>query len=1046
MGTGAVREGPGRVTWGGLIRYYAAAAARSAADTGFRFLVEEEGSRFLFWSGPDPLFGISGGEAGPSPAGVAGEMETLARLAELAGESLCFGFPLVIDGEGRFLPLLWLPVRQSQSRDGKPLAGRWVGGSWEFNLALLGGSEAPAVWDLVGSVRRTLEPGVEPGPASAAAFAAAVTVLASQIGLEIREPIRPGRWSAPVTRRAERPAAGVYNQALLFRAFAPDLPLWLWREWERLAEREPPRSWARALSPGLEAGADRNGDGDGLAEDRATPLQLLFHAFTPGEREALAKGLSDAEACGSAALHFPQGDGEIEAAFHLLINAWRAGRKVLVVAPTAREIEPLVQLLRAVYPGPFFGWWSDTKGNRATVATIRWMVRSRSSTRPKSTKNSLQEGNRGHREELEKAWQGVRQAEDAVSRATSAGERAVAIRRELDRAARSLAPALEELARRIAGGKGDGTGRPAGSWARLAEQVGELVAEGERIAGGRWRWTERLWPWRRTERLTGRLELRLRALLNGAGLNSGDWLLISEPHAPAALLQSLRQVENALRYAELQVQYLQWKEAAGEGPWEAPSSLPHRLDEALAALTGVSTRLVQEQREAEVGAWSAEMVARLELWIRLEAEIRASRPGSAAAAELERVLAELFPGVLEALPVWFFPIREASFPLPDRPDLFDLALILRAERIPLAVALPFACRARSTLVLGDASEEAMRLAEEKQFAPEARALEQDAAATQGLWGLDYLRHAWPVSALRWLKEGDSLLHIARAPVLRRPCRRVGQLANRLFHGATLHPVGGPGGAVAWVEARGQVIVPETGSAFNLEEAEAVVAAVRERLAATGGQPARVAIVTPFRRQKELLMRKLLAALPSLPGDDPGGPLVRVLLPPEALHGTEEWPTVIFSPVISRGAPEAALCYLEEHPEFLYAAIARAREEFVVVGDPEMVASLGGTWDDLARLLSRAEGLRAETESMLARSGSALPARPDLAPAEVAATAEAETVEEGPYPAGREGLFTLYRELLLRRSGWRGRRTLAGIRVEDETEAAPAGARPSAESV
>lgn len=1078
-----------------LIRYYAmAAASESASETGFRFHREEEGSRFIFYAGVDPLFGSGENERGkwrslpvrdwpvhPGEPGGPGDSESgelsrwLKRTARLAAETVYYGYPLVVCAGGEFLPVLFAAW---------PVSGEEL----QINPALIpaDAQRRRLIWRKLMVLRGVLAEGSEPGPRRVEAFQAALASLVEELELgpgpwpgEGRVPgaLQEGALPAAVEGKARAvaqaeaeaassgeaaraaaelkaeselgactlpraaaraaakarpeaqvkadvnagaggPAPAVYDCAILFRGPSPRLPLWLWEDWEYLLERPAVLGelWAEGEGQDSSRAQDRveepamnlDETADGTSQDgeppqpdgaSATHLPLLLSPFSPAERERMGRVLRmAARRRGWVYLDVPAGDHLQEYLFHLILNGWYAGQRVLVLVPGETEAREIHHRFATITSLPTVAIWGGAVERQRVFADLQWVLRCRRPLAPPPAERFAL----GCEGQLGAAWQELRQCEEMVQRAAEAGKNLAALEKELKETAAALPSSLLTLAERE-------VQRAAGEFGALVKEVEGLLLEAERVAAGRWYWWERLWPRRRRHRVLSQLEWQVRSLLHRAGLNSGDWFVAPLSDDAEEMVKRLRLLRAAFKYAELFGRYQQLKLEAGAGEWDSPQALPRLLAASWAKLAQAAREAARARREYELDSLPDAVVDRLELLPRLQAELAAAA-GSMAGQELDRAWNESLAAILPALPVWILPQADALEPLPPLPALFDLLVVGGAEGIPLAAVLPLAARASSVVLVGDARSEAEALGERVYSRTGSPEVHQQLASSCGLLGLDWVLYGWPVSSMRWQRQQQSAEkpHAPAEGFLRHRAFPLGTLLNRLYFGGNLLPAGPPVGAwgertgasaFRWEVVRGQLHSPASGSAYNLDEAEAILRLLSgwleklgRKAAGEGAAPGvmTVAVVTPFSRQRDLLLHKLAALLPD--GYEEIADICVLHL--DALSG-RCFDVVLASLVLSADSPTVHRAYLARHPEFVYGLLTAARQSLIVVGDPAAVVSLGGIWSELVS-----------------------------APAATSAPDESFSfIVDGPYPPGSRAIELAYQELFLMQNGWRGQRRI-----------------------
>ncbi len=307
----------------------------------------------------------------------------------------------------------------------------------------------------------------------------------------------------------------------------------------------------------------------------------------------------------------------------------------------------------------------------------------------------------------------------------------------------------------------------------------------------------------------------------------------------------------------------------------------------------------------------------------------------------------LFPQVLRAFPAWAVTNLSVRRAIPMLPGAFDLAIIDEAAQCDVPSALPILARARRAVVIGDPHQ----LAHVSTLSPQAEA---EAAQGSGLGGdvaeaWSYRRRSLYDVAIRALPAGEEPLFLEEHY---RSHGDIIGLANRLFYRGRLvvrtdprtlvRPAGasaalaelGIDRAIRWVQVTGRAVRPAGGSAYNRDEAVGVAELVRE-LVAADWQPCRptVGVVTPFRKQRDLIHRLLVDSLPATVLD-----AHRVSV--DTAHGFQgdERDVMVFSPVVSKDCPASTLRFLQETPNLLNVAMTRARSLLFIVGDREACRS------------------------------------------------------------------------------------------------------------
>jgi superfamily I DNA and/or RNA helicase/very-short-patch-repair endonuclease len=291
----------------------------------------------------------------------------------------------------------------------------------------------------------------------------------------------------------------------------------------------------------------------------------------------------------------------------------------------------------------------------------------------------------------------------------------------------------------------------------------------------------------------------------------------------------------------------------------------------------------------------------------------------------------LFPQVASSLPCWAVTALSARGGLPFTPGLFDLVVIDEASQCDIASVLPLLFRAKRAVIIGDPQQ--LRHIS-KITAKQERVLLEKHELVRGRANWAYASNSL-FDLAAGIAGGQDIIqlrdhHRSHAAIIGfsnkefyegrlRVATRYDRL-RRLRSGRTLEP------AVRWLDVSGEVRRPASGGATNEAEAAAVVSELR-RLAVRGYQGT-VGVVSPFLAQA-LRIRDLVS------GDsDLASRLYRSEFLASTVHSFQgdERDIIIFSPTISKRAPDGALLFLKRNPNLFNVAITRARAVLIVVGD------------------------------------------------------------------------------------------------------------------
>ena len=345
--------------------------------------------------------------------------------------------------------------------------------------------------------------------------------------------------------------------------------------------------------------------------------------------------------------------------------------------------------------------------------------------------------------------------------------------------------------------------------------------------------------------------------------------------------------------------------------------------------------------------------------IKMVIDTRGGRP----TASIWRQYYSLKEKVSHLLPCWAVTSLSTRGRLPFSAGYYDLVVFDEASQCDIASALPLLYRAKSAVIIGDP----------QQLTHISRIQKQ-----QDQQLLD--RFDLVADFVHWAYSSNSLYEMARAYAssedivdLRdhhRSHADIINFSNKNFYDGRLrvatrydalktfngHKQGEPG--VRWVDVKGRTIRPDTGSAVNRKEANAVVT-VLKRLLLEQGYLGSIGVVSPFRSQANLI-RELCAKNDALqrPLDDAG-------FLSDTVHRFQgdERDLIIFSPVISEGTPSQSLNFLKRNRNLFNVAITRARAMLLVVGDKTVTGNCGVEY--LEKFAQYVEQLTDESNLILA---------------------------------------------------------------------------------
>ena len=295
--------------------------------------------------------------------------------------------------------------------------------------------------------------------------------------------------------------------------------------------------------------------------------------------------------------------------------------------------------------------------------------------------------------------------------------------------------------------------------------------------------------------------------------------------------------------------------------------------------------------------------------------------------DLKRQFAEMSRCMTKYLQCWAVTSLSAKSRIPFQAGLFDYIIIDEASQCDIASILPLLYRAKRAVIIGDPKQ----LSHISQLSKR-----QDIA----LLDKYHVNPIWSYSSTSLYTLAESKVPVDQIVQLRdhfRCCAEIIEFSNNVFYDGSLRtatrysglktPAGERPG-IRWIDVHGRTVRPASGSAYNKEEAEAVVQELK-RLIFSGYQGT-LGVTTPFRRQAEEIRRILENQEPRLYEDL----INRHEFIADTVHKFQgdERDLMIFSPVVSNGASQSTLGFLSSTGNLFNVAITRARAVLVVVGN------------------------------------------------------------------------------------------------------------------
>lgn len=275
--------------------------------------------------------------------------------------------------------------------------------------------------------------------------------------------------------------------------------------------------------------------------------------------------------------------------------------------------------------------------------------------------------------------------------------------------------------------------------------------------------------------------------------------------------------------------------------------------------------------------------------------------------------------------------------IPFKPALYDLLIIDEASQCDIASMIPLLLRAKRVAVIGD-SKQLNHICLLSMQTDLSLIMKNDIA-------------------IRWSYRASSIYDLASCMTkaeniiqLRdhhRSFLDIIQFSNKEFYDNTLRIAtdysrlvspnnGKPILGMQWMDVKGKTIRPDSGGAYNLQEAESVIRILR-RLSIELEFEGSIGVTTPFHLQAEMISKALER------DSDLRNHLElhnKILIDTVHKFQGDERDVIIFSPVVSDGTKSQSLMFLKSTGNLFNVAITRARALLVTVGDKQYCKHCG----------------------------------------------------------------------------------------------------------
>lgn len=289
------------------------------------------------------------------------------------------------------------------------------------------------------------------------------------------------------------------------------------------------------------------------------------------------------------------------------------------------------------------------------------------------------------------------------------------------------------------------------------------------------------------------------------------------------------------------------------------------------------------------------------------------------------------------LPAWAVTSLSARGKIPFQGGYFDLVVFDEASQCDIASALPLLYRAKRAVIIGDPMQLSHITSLRKGY--DQQLLEKYNLVS------DFVTWAYSYNSLFDLAtsvvNGNNMVnlkdhHRSHADII--------EFSNQEFYGGylriaskyeNLKLIKDEENAVRWIDVKGEVNRPNSGSALNEKEAEVVISEIKKLLFEKIYQGS-IGVVTPFTAQAGLIKRLISQ------DSELSSALLKHDFLVETVHKFQgdERDVMIFSPVVSTNIQQGALSFLRNTGNLFNVAITRARAFLLVVGDINIISKCG----------------------------------------------------------------------------------------------------------
>jgi very-short-patch-repair endonuclease len=342
-----------------------------------------------------------------------------------------------------------------------------------------------------------------------------------------------------------------------------------------------------------------------------------------------------------------------------------------------------------------------------------------------------------------------------------------------------------------------------------------------------------------------------------------------------------------------------------------------------------STKLLDLKTKTRLAELPAQVKQGVADYVNVVKRVEEDVVGGKVADNLRKERHRLFKNIKRAFPALAVTNLSVRHVAPLEEGVIDLVVIDEASQCDIASALPLLYRAKRALILGDPNQLI-------HVTPINRFDDQKLQEKHELKSAEDARFLYSTNSLFNLGQsvvgsGAFFLHLKDCY---RSKKEIVEFSNKKWYGGILNnwtdyrKLKGniTGRSVTWHDVSGEVIRPSSGSAYNLQEAKAVVNLIRELLE-NSDLDFTLGIVTPFANHAykidDMVRRNFKSST-----------LDKIDFISHTAHKFQgdERDVMVFSPVVSKNMSSGGEGFLAKTQNLFNVAITRARTELHIVGD------------------------------------------------------------------------------------------------------------------